>query len=42
LQRSEDFFENMKKFNEIREENERLAAKNANTGDDAEPKETKE
>jgi len=28
LARSPDFFENMKKFNEIREENERLAAKN--------------
>jgi hypothetical protein len=28
LQRGPDFFENMKKFNEIREENERLAAKN--------------
>ena len=27
LQRGPDFFENMKKFNEIREENERLAAK---------------
>jgi len=32
----------MKKFNEIREENERLAAKNATTEADAEPKETKE
>jgi hypothetical protein len=31
LQRSPDFFENMRKFNEIREENERLAAKNAET-----------
>jgi hypothetical protein len=29
LQRSPEFFENMKKFNEIREENERLAAKNS-------------
>lgn len=29
LQRSPEFFENMRKFNEIREENERLAAKNA-------------
>jgi len=29
LQRSPDFQENMKKFNEIREENEKLAAKNA-------------
>lgn len=29
LQRSENFFENMRKFNEIREENERLQAKNA-------------
>ena len=28
LQRGPDFFENMKKFNEIREENEKLAAKN--------------
>lgn len=27
LARGPDFFENMKKFNEIREENERLAAK---------------
>ena len=27
LQRGPDFFENMKKFNEIREENDRLAAK---------------
>jgi len=42
LQRSEDFFENMKKFNEIREENERLAAKNAVPADDADQKETKE
>ena len=25
LKRSEDFFENMKKFNEIREENEKIA-----------------
>ena len=29
LQRGPDFFENMKKFNEIKEENERLAAKTA-------------
>ena len=29
LQRSPDFFENMRKFSEIKEENERLAAKNA-------------
>ena len=28
LKRSDDFFENMKKFNDIREENEKLAAKN--------------
>jgi hypothetical protein len=42
LQRSEDFFENMKKFNEIREENERLAAKNAVPEGDADQKETKE
>lgn len=42
LQRSEDFFENMKKFNEIREENERLAAKNAVPAGDADQKETKE
>lgn len=27
LSRSEDFFENMKKFNDIREENERAASK---------------
>jgi len=42
LQRSDDFFENMKKFNEIREENERLAAKNATTEGEADQKETKE
>jgi hypothetical protein len=29
LQRSPDFFENMRKFSEIKEENERLAQKNA-------------
>jgi hypothetical protein len=29
LQRGPDFFENMRKFSEIKEENERLAAKNA-------------
>ena len=39
LKRSPDFFENMKKFNEIREENERLAAKNAKTPEDADNKE---
>jgi len=27
LERSKDFFENMKKFNEIREENEKTASK---------------
>ena len=39
LQRSPEFFENMKKFNEIREENERLAAKNAKAPEDGENKE---
>lgn len=34
LERSEDFFENMRKFSEIKEENERLAAKNAATAED--------
>ena len=29
LERSPNFFENMEKFNKIREENEKLAAKNA-------------
>ena len=29
LQRGPDFFDNMRKFSEIKEENERLAAKNA-------------
>ena len=38
LERSSDFFENMKKFNEIKEENERLAAITGET----EKKETKE
>jgi DNA-binding protein len=43
LQRSPNFFENMRKFNEIREENERLAAKNAQaTEGQADAKETKE
>ena len=39
LQRSPDFQENMQKFNAIREENERLAKKNA-PAEDAEKKET--
>ena len=39
LQRSPDFFENMRKFSEIKEENERLAKKNEAT---AEQKETKD
>ena len=43
LQRSPNFFENMRKFNEIREENERLAAKNAQAAEgQADAKETKE
>ena len=40
LARGPDFFDNMKKFNEIREENERLAAKN--TPQDASKDEAKE
>lgn len=32
LQRSPDFFANMEKFNKIREENEKLAAKNTPEG----------
>jgi len=42
LQRSEDFFENMKKFNDIREENEKLAAKNETKEADGNTTETKE
>jgi hypothetical protein len=42
LQRSEDFFENMKKFNDIREENEKLAAKNDSKEADGNTTETKE
>ena len=42
LQRSEDFFENMKKFNDIREENEKLAAKNETKDADGNTTETKE
>ena len=42
LQRSEDFFENMKKFNEIREENEKLAAKNDTKEANGNTTETKE
>ena len=42
LQRSEDFFENMKKFNDIREENEKLAAKNDSKETDGNTTETKE
>merc|ERR1719453_1306111 len=44
LQRSENFFENMRKFNEIREENERLQAKNAaaNEGEGEAKAETKQ
>ena len=38
LERSPEFFDNMKKFNEIKEENERLAA----TAGEGEKKETKE
>ena len=38
LERSSEFFDNMKKFNEIKEENERLAA----TAGEGEKKETKE
>jgi hypothetical protein len=38
LERSNEFFDNMKKFNEIKEENERLAA----TAGEGEKKETKE
>ena len=33
LQRSPDFFENMRKFSEIKEENERLAKKNEATAE---------
>ncbi len=36
LSRSPTFFENMEKFNKIREENERLAAKNTPVGDQKE------
>jgi len=42
LKRSEDFFENMKKFNDIREENEKLAAKNESKEAEGNTTETKE
>jgi len=42
LQRSEDFFENMKKFNDIREENEKLAAQNEGKDAEGNTTETKE
>jgi hypothetical protein len=38
LERSNEFFDNMKKFNEIKEENERLAA----TAGEGEKKDAKE
>jgi hypothetical protein len=38
LERSSEFFDNMKKFNEIKEENERLAA----TAGEGDKKDTKE
>lgn len=38
LQRSPDFFENMRKFSEIKEENERLAQKNAAANGEADAK----